>query len=204
MKQINGFDKIQETSNFHRLPIGAYVCKIMNVEDVPEKEYLKIYFDVAEGDKKGYFSAQYKTDTREDKRWPNAGSFIRSYKEAALSMFKGFTNALEKSNKNYTWDFNEKGLVGKQICLIIGDEEYLNQKGQKRVRNYVQAVRSVEAFKNGDFTLPEMKKLDTTRATTAAPAPVVDPFADVEPPKQETSNPFADASNPFDADSPWA
>lgn len=178
MKKIEGFENVQESTSFKRLAPNAYVCKIVNVEDHPDKEYLKIYFDIAEGDDKGYFSNQYKTDTRPDKKWANAGTFIRSYKDSALPMFKGFTNALEKSNKGYKWDWDEKKLKGKTIVLIIGEEEYMNQKGQKRVRNYVNAVRSVEAYKVGDFTIPELKKLDESKTvTTSAPADFEDPFA---------------------------
>lgn len=198
MKKINGFENVQESTSFKRLEPNAYVCKIMNVVDVPEKEYLKVSFDIVEGENKGYFSKLFKEDTRQDKKWPAAGSFIRSYKEKALPMLKGFTNALEKSNKNYVWDWDETKLKGKTIVLIIGDEEYLNQKGEKRIRNYVASVRSLEAYKSGDYTIPALKVLDESKvvaSSTSAPADFVDPFGsavtttEVEPPeKSQISN----------------
>ena len=101
-------------------------------------------------------------------------------------MFKGFVSAVEASNKGYTFDFDEQTLVGKVVGLVLGDEEFLNQKGQVRTRTYVNAVRSVEAIKNGDYKVPELKKLDaskvTTAATTTSSAPFVDPFADTPSP----------------------
>jgi hypothetical protein len=209
MRKIENWANIKENNGFEKLPVGGYIVKILNVQDVADKEYLKVSFDIAEGDKKGLFKKQYDEDTREDKKWPNAGSFVRSYKSTAESMFKGFANAVENSNKNYTFDFNEKSLVGKQVGIVVGLEEYVNQKGAVRERTYVSAVRSVDTIKKGDFKIPDTKKLDPTKTTsTTKPAesfvnpfsddtaPAVDPFASSAP--ADDSNPFGDDdSNPF-------
>ena len=124
MKRINNWENIQESTSFKRLMPNGYIVKILNVEDHPDKEYLKIYFDIVKGDDKGYFKKQYDSDTRKERKWPNAGTFIRSYKDSAASMFKGFVNAIEKSNKGYQWNFDEKTLVNKVVGLIIADEQY--------------------------------------------------------------------------------
>lgn len=202
MKKINDWENIKESSDFKRLEAGAYVCAIKAVEDVPEKEYLKIYFDIVKGDDKGYFQKLYDSDTRKEKKWPIAGTLIRSYKESALSMFKGFITAVEKSNKNYKWDFNEKSLVKKYIGLIIGDEEYLTQKGAKRVRNYVASVRSLEAIEKGDFTIPALKELDESKLpeVNKPEEKFIDPFADSsnDDVVEDTSSPFDDDDDDFD------
>ena len=136
MKKINNFDKVQASDGgFQRLPVGGYIVGVKAVEDVPAKEYLRIEFDVCKGENKNWFQSQYDKDTREDKKWPNAGTLIRSYKENALPMFKGFTTAVEKSNKNFEWNWDETKLKNKIFGVVIGEEEYQNQKGQVRVRN---------------------------------------------------------------------
>lgn len=199
MKRIENWENIKENSGFEKLSPGGYIVKILNVQDVPEKEYLKISFDIDDGEKKGFFTKAYKEDTREDKKWPNAGSFIRSYKSTAASMFKGFTNAVENSNKGYTFDFNEESLKGKKVGIVVAEEQYQNQKGQVRVRTYVSAVRSVDTIKNGDFTVPELKKLDVTKTTNQPVNDFVNPFANDTTPASEPvvdNNPFDD-SNPF-------
>lgn len=207
MKRINNWENIQESTSFKRLTPNGYIVKILKVEDNPEKEYLKIYFDIVKGDDKGYFKKQYDGDTRKERKWPNAGTFIRSYKDSAASMFKGFTNAVEKSNKGYKWDFDEKTLVNKVVGLIIADEQYQNQKGQVRVRNYVAAVRSVETIEKGEYEIPALKELATTKITTSTPAndPIPD-FGDVfnttptdTPTPAESENPWddSDENNPF-------
>ena len=205
MKRIENWENIQESTSFKRLTPNGYICKILKVEDDPEKEYLKIYFDIFKGDDKGYFKKQYDGDTRKEKKWPNAGTFIRSYKDSAASMFKGFTNAVEKSNKGYQWDFDEKTLVNKVVGLIIADEQYQNQKGQVRVRNYVAAVRSVETIEKGEYEIPALKELTTTKTTTAPANDPIPDFGDVfnttstdTPTPAESENPWDDSDeNPF-------
>lgn len=201
MKKINDWENIKENSDFKRLEPNAYVCAIKSVEDVSNKEYLRICFDIVKGDNKGYFQKLYDSDTRKDKKWPVAGTLIRSYKESALSMFKGFITAIEKSNKNYKWNFDEKTLVKKYIGLIIADEKYLNQKGQKRVRNYVSSVRSLEAIEKGDFTIPALKELDESKIaeTNKKEEDFVDPFANSNDDKEEETS-VSESSPPWDDD----
>lgn len=203
MKKIENWENIKENSGFKKLPVGGYVVKILNVKDVPEKEYLKVSFDIAEGEEKGFFKKQYDEDTRSsDKKWPNAGSFIRSYKTTAAPMFRGFTNAIENSNKGYKWDFDEKSLVNKVCGIVVGLEEYVNQKGQLRTRTYVSAVRSVDTIKKGEFTVPELKKLDATKGSNAAKQETfVDPFAAQG--NDTASNPFNNAATPTEDSTLW-
>ena len=204
MRKIENWENIKENTGFKKLPVGGYVVKILDAKDVPEKEYLKISFDIAKGDEKGFFAEAYKEDTRQDKKWPNAGSFVRSYKQSAEAMFKGFANAVEASNKGFKFNFDEAALKGKLVGVVIGEEEYVNQKGAVRTRTYVNAVRSVETIEKGDFKIPELKKLDPSKVsatTVASSEPYVDPFANdaesVDAAPAVDSNPFGDDSNPF-------
>lgn len=200
MKKISGYDKIQESGSFKKLPVGGYVVKILNATDVPDKEYLRLSFDIAEGPNKGFFAEEYKNDTREDKKWPNAGTFVRSYKEKALPMMKGFTTAVEKSNKNYTWNFDESTLKGKLVGLVIGEEEFVNSSGKMRTRTYVNAVRSVDIIREGKFEIPEIKHLDATKTASNPTEPFVNPFSDSAP----AIAPFANADSAPVADAnPW-
>ena len=48
MKNIN-WNEVQEATDLKTLPVGAYVAGIVAAQDVPEKEYLNIYWDIAEG-----------------------------------------------------------------------------------------------------------------------------------------------------------
>lgn len=206
MKRISNWENIKENSGFEKLPIGGYIVKILNVQDVAEKEYLKVSFDIAEGDHKGFFKKQYDEDTRQDKKWPNSGTFVRSYKEKALPMMKGFTTAVEKSNKSYVWNFDETTLKGKLVGLVIGEEEFVNNSGKVRTRTYVNAVRSIDVIREGKFEVPELKKLSADKIAAYSPAasqPFQNPFDndDTAPfdsaPAIVDENPWGDDSNPF-------
>ena len=160
MKKIENYENVQASSgDFSRPTAGGYICKIIDVEDVPmnaqgKGDYLRIEYDIAYGEFKGYYKEQF---DRWGGNW-NA-SFIRSYKEKALGMLKHFTNCIEQSNAGYEWDWNEKGLIGKFVGLVLGEEEYKNNAGEIKTKLVVSQVKTVEDIKNGNFKIPAPKKL---------------------------------------------
>ena len=159
---------------------GGYICKIIDVEDVPMNEqnkgdYLRIEYDIADGEFKGYYKEQF------DKWGGNwNASFIRSYKEKALGMLKHFTNCIEQSNAGYEWDWNEKGLIGKVVGLVLGEEEYENGKGEIKTKLVVKNIATVEDIKNGNFKTPAPKKLSVENSTNdfAGFTPITDGLMD--------------------------
>lgn len=143
MKTID-LTNVTEAGDFNRPAPGAYVCTITSAVDVPEKEYLIIGYDIAEGDFKGYY-----TKMREDHPdWNNAGTYYKSYKPTALGMFKRMCSAVSKSNGSYVFDgktnADEKTLVGKKIGLVFQEEEYYGNDGAKRTRLIINKECAVE------------------------------------------------------------
>ena len=162
MKTIN-LDNVQEFTRF-RNPVGGFICVIKSVEDVPEKEYLRVGYDIAEAitpDQQEFVGMYEKRKKERDFDYP---STIVSYKEQSLPFFKGFVTALEESNKGYKWDNDEQKFVGMQIGFVIGEEQYMgrdkNGAPKVKVRTYVAERRSVQTIKDGDFIIPEFKKLE--------------------------------------------
>ena len=151
-------DATANTGDFQRLPAGGYIAKITAVKDVDDKSYLRLTFDIAEGEKKGFYA---KTDAEHE----YTHQFIRSYKETALGMFKGFLKAVDNSNGTSFEAQAEKGfaeqqLVGKIVGILVGYEEYVSDRGDIRERMRVN-TRSAETIRSGNFTVPELKKLQT-------------------------------------------
>lgn len=161
MKKIN-LDNVQEFTRF-RNPVGGFICEIKTVEDVADREYLKVGYDIAEAlseDQKEFVGMYAKRKAERDFDYPTT---VVSYKENSLPFFKGFVTALENSNKGYKWDNDENKFVGKKIGFVIGEEEYegrdKNGMPKVKVRTYVAERHSVQAIKDGDFEVPEFKKL---------------------------------------------
>lgn len=158
MKRLTDIKNVQEaTGDFKRPAAGGYICKITDVEDVADKEYLSIEYDIAEGEFKDYYK-----DLSEKKNFWGA-KFVKSYKTAALPYFKGFCTAVTESNDRYIFDgdehCDERTLVGKKIGLVLGEEEYTKQDYSLGTRLYVAQVLSVDRIRKGDYKVPEFKHL---------------------------------------------
>lgn len=112
---------------FNRLKPGAYPCAIMKVEDVPDKEYLRVLVDIVAGEYKDYFSADFYADK------PFARSMIFSYKETALPMLKGRLHVITDCNPGFDaeaaiFSGKEQLLVGKAVGVVFREEEYYDKK----------------------------------------------------------------------------
>ena len=201
MRKINDFDKVQENGGgFKRIPDGAYIVGVKKVEDVSDKEFLRLELDICKGEYKNWYQQQYDADNRETKYWPRDGVLVRSYKEKALPFFKGFITAVTKSNPKFEWKWNEQDLKNKVFGIVVGTEEYLKKNGGVGTRPYIDSVHSVEAIEKGDYTVPNVKKLDPTKTTSKPAEPFVNPFSDSAP----AIDPFANADSAPVADvNPW-
>lgn len=168
MRNLGDLSNVEEYSDFKR-PTGGFVIKIKAVEDVPEKEYLVVEYDISEAheeaDKK-YIGVYEKRKNEYGYDFPK--TFV-SYKETAQPWFKAFCTSIRKSNDGYdfTKTYNEKELVGKVVGAVIADEEYMgkdkNGYPKVKIRNAVTKFRTAQAIREGDFYVPEFKRLEETR-----------------------------------------
>lgn len=159
MKAIN-MENVQEAGTQNGLKADGYVCKIVNVEDVVDKQYLMIEFDIAEGPNKDYF----KKFEERNNYWSWNAVTYKSYKEKALPMLKRFCSAVTKSNPGYIFDAgaqnsDEKTLKGKLIGLVLFEEEYIKNNGEIGKRLKVDYETDVEKIRKGDFKVKELKRL---------------------------------------------
>ena len=127
MKPFNGY-KAEKAAPREHLPAGGYVAEI---KDAKEVEYswgrvLVVSFDIAEGEKKGFFAADYRSQQQEDKKW--RGSYRLTVPKddgsegdgRSKRTFGGAMWAIENSNQGYHWDWNEAGLKGKLVGFCTG------------------------------------------------------------------------------------
>lgn len=134
MKQFNGFTAAQEAAKRtagERLPIGAYVCQIKNVQYVNgEKGYsdrIDILFDITEGEHKDFFKKQYDANTSEDKKWKGRKSIYvpkddgSDKDEWTKNTFAKWINGFEDSNDGYKWDWKEEKWKGLYVGIVFGE-----------------------------------------------------------------------------------
>lgn len=166
----NNVEPIKEGGR-RRLPAGGYIARIKTVTKDEPRQFLKIEYDISEGEWTGYYA-----DLNERAHfW--GGTFVRSYKLSAAGFFRGFLEAVQDSNPGVkliseTGSVEEQQLVGKEIGLILGEEEYEANDGTVKTKLRVRAAVPSDRIRSGDFTVPEPKKLQ--RADTVEVAGVVD------------------------------
>lgn len=174
IRRPNNWNEVQEFSDRQKLPLGAYVCKVkqVNVQDNGYGEQLCILFDIAEGEFSGFYANDYKANTNENKKWKGVlRQFIpkddgSEKDEWTKSSFKGMVTAFEKSNNGYRWNWDETSLAGKLVGILFRNEEWEYEgKTGWAVRPF-RAI-SIDSVRNEDFTLPKDKPL---KNKVAAPA----------------------------------
>ena len=177
MKAISNFDNVKAAgSQIENLPAGGYVCEIKKCAEEPNRSgngsHLTIQFDVAEGECAGWFANDWKAQDREEKFWhgvinQNVPDESSPKYDMQCRFFKSFINAVEESNPGYHWDWNETGLKGKRIGVIIGEAEKRSAKGTVYIITRAESVCTVDAVHKGSFKVPELKKLSGSTAPSA-------------------------------------
>lgn len=163
MKPISNYDDYEATEVVSGgLQKGIYVMRIIQVKDIVDSEYLEIMLDVAKGPQAGIFTKMAQAN---DNTWSYQGIYRASYKETATKFFKGFITAVEKSNLNYRWNWDERTLVGKICVAVYGEEEY-EKDGEVRISTKIREIRSTEALSKNEIKVPELKKLKKKEETT--------------------------------------
>lgn len=154
---------IESAGTFLRPKAGAYVIKIVSAVNNKPNERLDIEFDFAEGELEDY----YKDMQDRFKFW--GGKFSKSYKAKALPFFRGFIEAVVKSNANTEGlvvgdfeDVDETKLPGLLLGMVVGEKEYIGNDGKKKVRldTYNAKFITVDDVKAGNYTVPEFIPLE--------------------------------------------
>lgn len=191
MKPINNWENVKPmSSGIETLPAGAYVCEIKQCLEKPNKNggsHLEVSFDVFEGDYKGFFEKDYRSQDREDKFWrgvirQNIPDSNSDKYEVQARFFRSFTDALEASNPGYHWDWNETALKGKKIGITFGEREKQSQKGTIYTITEAREVIDAASAREGHFKMPEKKTLAPTNNSFG--------WADIPAPGNNSDLPF--------------
>lgn len=162
------------TRGGERLPAGGYVLVIKNAEEISFDggRKLRLSVDIAEGEHKGFYAENYRSQQAEDKKWKGYyDAFVPkedgSEKDAwTASAFKSAIIAIEESNDGYHWDWDEKKLKGKIVGGVFGNKEY-EVNGNRGFYTDCRYLISADDIRAGKFTLPKDKLLRGAATQTA-------------------------------------
>lgn len=156
---------------YQRPPAGGYICRIQAVRTtgewdgnpidyVADKQYVKLIWDIDEGDFAGYYSEDYWND--ESKDWGH--QFFMSWRN--LGAFKYTIQCLDESNPGFdakaAFDADKWNMfIGKRMGLVLGEEEYEANDGSVKIRHTkFPRIKSVREIQDGKFKVPEFKRLE--------------------------------------------
>lgn len=146
MNKPTNYEKTQAGGDFIPVELGGHYGVIKNVSERETKNGDPMIVVSIDFDKKdaqaGYFTEQFKNDTREDKKYPNqATNYITTeYAGACTRGFKSFMKAFADSNKikedaiewgdKFTAQFKNKkiGVVFGNVEEIYNGEQKLRRK----------------------------------------------------------------------------
>ena len=117
------YDKSKRRKSFQLLPKGAYVITIKSAKEEtwPSGDaVVRIAFDIAEGEYKGFYQKQFDDNTNEDKKWPGDAVFnlnvpTDSSQQYVWDNWNTFFADLEDSNNGFVFGGDVKTLKGKLI-----------------------------------------------------------------------------------------
>lgn len=163
MQKFNDYDKVKGYSDAKQLPKDGYVLRIMNAEEKENRngKYIQISCDIEEGEYKGFFMDDWKSQEREDKKW-HCNYLLNEPKDDGSEKdgwtkrrFKTVVEALEDSNSGYHWDWDERKWKGKLIGGLFNIREYESQNGEIRQATNLKQLCSVEKIHSGSYKLPK-------------------------------------------------
>ena len=161
IQKFNGYEEAKKNAQVKKseqLPVGAYVCEILRVKQ--ENGYLKLQFDVAEGEYKDFFQKQYKENTDENKKYKGITTIWLPKEDGTQQdswtkdKFAKWTTALEDSNEGYFWDWDETKWQGKKVGILYG-EVGKNIEGKDVKYNECRYPCSVDYARSGKAKAPK-------------------------------------------------
>lgn len=178
MRHVNwGSVESKADGEFERLAAGPYVAKVVTMEDKPEKEYVELIFDIAEGPKAGHYSDKW------GEEHTYAHHLFLSYKDTALGMLKGRLEAIQASNPGFdpfaAWDAGRLDMFyGRLLGVNLQEEEYRRNNGDVDTRLNVCQVVPAQDVRDGKVKARAKKTLDGKAPKAATPKSIAE---DVKP-----------------------
>lgn len=169
--------KAEKSGSSEKLPAGGYVAQIKSAEvkTFDWGEQLIISFDIAEGDYRDFFAADWRGNTNPDRKW--RGTYRATipdennqYFESQKRTFNNIMYALEESNRGYAFDWDEAKLKGLMVGVLFRDKEW-EYNGSTGWTTECCKLVPVEDIRSENFKVPAPKPLKSGNSSpSSAPA----------------------------------
>ena len=170
MLKPKDYDRVAASLTFEPLALGGHACIIKGVEaDFAKplsRRELKVAIDIAgEDPQAGYYQERFDNDDRANKKWPCIAYIVTEDKDGNCSRsLAGFVTSVEESNPGFSFPWDDtKFLKGKKVGGVFGQEEYMNDKGEKKKATKLFWFCSVDRAK--DAKVPKLKELKAATST---------------------------------------
>lgn len=199
MINYGGQFEAKQDVTISNLPAGVYVGKILGAKvenqtiggrnidrlviqmDVAEGEYKDHYLKSYEASKGGMYTPKFKGVLRLN--IPQAGDQYESMNKRIL---QGAAWALEQSNKNYKWDWDETKLKGLSVGFCVRDADFLidDAEGVRTgTTTEICRLESVDRVRSGEAKTPkkrELKEADKQRLAEQQTATAANSYVPVD------------------------
>lgn len=179
MEKPKGYDEVKTNTYTQKIQVDGYVCQIKKavIQQVKGYEIMNILYDIAEGDYKDYYQDDFEYQKKQPEREAKWKGVFRlflpqdrdhgteKYENSSRGL-KGFITSVERSNKGYEWQWDERTLSGKLVGLVYGLEEW--EWGDRS--GYTPKPRfatEVEKIRKGDFQTPKPKQKKNKKSTSS-------------------------------------
>ena len=151
--RVANWEEVEEKSTSSLMGPGAYVVQITDINDNEDWEQLEVIYDVVEGE----FAGKFK-DATPDEDWKHR--FYQKYSEKAQGFFKGFLKELATDNpkfviKDWQSTCDPRAFIGLKLGVLFRERRYINDSGEAKWGLEIVTPMSIEAVRNGEWTMPE-------------------------------------------------
>lgn len=195
MKAFTEYNEVEEYSNvppMEKIPAGAYEARLIRAEE--KDNALCILFDIAEGEFKDYYFKRFEADKKAGfsnvkfkgvlRLWyptDKDSDEVKLYKNRAMKTALKLIKDENRLNIDYTKEWNGGAFKNCKIGIILREQEW-RYRGDTGFTAQPFKLISLSDLKEGNFVIPDPKRLNDSTAQSVTTSAVENPLDDEDLP----------------------
>ena len=136
MNPMKDWESIQPVYEKAILPPGGYILKLCSAKEIRYEDQqasyskLEFCFDIDQGNYAGFYEKDYQSQIQMPKKWHGVLRQVLPQEDGSdqdiwrKSRLKSLIQAIEESNEDYVWDWDESSLKEKIVGGLFRREEW--------------------------------------------------------------------------------